>query len=104
MKFLITGITGFAGPHLANLLLEKGHEVHGIVRTANGRETDLLDIISNQNLQKINFHYLDLKNFFSVDKLLKVEKFDGIFHLAAQSHPPTSFKDPILTRNKRHVY
>lgn len=97
MKFLITGITGFAGPHLANLLLEKGHEVHGIVRTANGRETDLLDVITNKNLQEIKFHYLDLKNFFSVDKLLKAEKFDGVFHLAAQSHPPTSFKDPILT-------
>lgn len=97
MKFLITGITGFAGPHLANLLLEEGHDVHGIVRTANGRETDLLDIISNENLSKIQFHYLDLKNYFSVDKLLKSEKYDGVFHLAAQSHPPTSFKDPILT-------
>ncbi len=97
MKFLITGITGFAGPHLANLLLEKGHEVHGVVRTANGRETDLLDVISNTNLQQIKFHYLDLKNFFSVDKLLKAENYDGVFHLAAQSHPPTSFKDPILT-------
>ena len=97
MKFLITGITGFAGPHLANLLLEKGHEVHGVVRAANGRETDLLDIISNSNLQQIKFHYLDLKNFFSVDKLFKAEDYDGIFHLAAQSHPPTSFMDPILT-------
>ncbi len=97
MKFLITGITGFAGPHLANLLLEKGHEVHGVVRAANGRETDLLDVITNENLSKINFHYLDLKNFFSVDKLFKAEHYDGIFHLAAQSHPPTSFKDPILT-------
>jgi GDP-mannose 4,6-dehydratase len=97
MKFLITGITGFAGPHLANLLLEKGHEVHGVVRTANGRETDLLDVISNTNLQQIKFHYLDLKNFFSVDKLFKAENYDGVFHLAAQSHPPTSFKDPILT-------
>lgn len=97
MKYLITGITGFAGPHLANLLLEKGHEVHGVVRTANGRETDLLDVIPNHNLEKITFHYLDLKNYFSVDKLLKKEQFDGVFHLAAQSHPPTSFKDPILT-------
>mgnify|MGYP003631598497 FL=1 len=97
MKFLITGITGFAGPHLANLLLEKGHEVHGVVRAANGRETDLLDIISNSNLQQIKFHYLDLKNFFSVDKLFKAEDYDGVFHLAAQSHPPTSFMDPILT-------
>ena len=97
MKFLITGITGFAGPHLANLLLKEGHDVHGIVRTANGRETDLLDVISNDNLSQITFHYLDLKNYFSVDKLLKKEQYDGVFHLAAQSHPPTSFKDPIMT-------
>ena len=41
MKFLVTGITGFAGPHLAKLLLKEGHEVHGVLRGANGRETDL---------------------------------------------------------------
>jgi len=97
MKYLITGITGFAGPNLAKLLLENGHEVHGIVRTANGRELDLIDIMSLDELNKIKFHYLDLKHYYSVDKLLKNEKFDGVFHLAAQSHPPTSFKDPILT-------
>jgi GDPmannose 4,6-dehydratase len=97
MKYLITGITGFAGPNLAKLLLEKGHDVHGIIRTANGRELDLIDIIDLEKIEKIKFHYLDLKNYYSVDKLIKEEKFDGIFHLAAQSHPPTSFKDPILT-------
>ena len=97
MKYLVTGITGFAGPNLAKLLIEKGHEVHGIVRAANGRETDLLDIMNTTELEQIKFHYLDLKHFYSVDKLLKKENFDGVFHLAAQSHPPTSFNDPILT-------
>lgn len=97
MKYLITGITGFAGPHLAKLLLEKGHEVHGVVRAANGREMDLIDVIPVDDLSKIKFHYLDLKHYYGVDKLIKEEKFDGVFHLAAQSHPPTSFKDPILT-------
>jgi len=97
MKYLITGITGFAGPNLAKLLLEEGHEVHGIVRTANGRETDLLDILTLEELDAIKFHYLDLKMYHSVSKLLDAEKYDGVFHLAAQSHPPTSFKDPILT-------
>ena len=48
MKYLITGITGFAGPHLANLLMDEGHEVHGIVRTANGREFDLVDVIEGK--------------------------------------------------------
>jgi len=100
MKYLVTGITGFAGPHLAMLLLEKGHEVHGIVRTANGREQDLLDIMAVQELSSIKFHYLDLKHYYGVKKLIDAEKFDGIFHLAAQSHPPTSFIDPILTWNE----
>jgi len=97
MKYLITGITGFAGPNLAKKLLQEGHEVHGIVRAANGRETDLLDILTPAELDQIKFHYLDLKHYFSVNKLFKEHTFDGVFHLAAQSHPPTSFKDPILT-------
>jgi GDP-mannose 4,6-dehydratase len=96
MKYLVTGITGFAGPHLAKLLLKEGHEVHGLVRTANGREQDLLDIMTKEELDSIQFHYMDLRHFYSVQKL-SAEKFDGIFHLAAQSHPPTSFANPILT-------
>jgi len=97
MKYLVTGITGFVGPHLTQLLLREGHEVHGIVRTANGRELDLLDMLTPIELDLITFHYLDLKHFGSVDKLMNKEKFDGVFHLAAQSHPPTSFKNPTLT-------
>lgn len=97
MRYLITGITGFAGPHLARLLLEKGHDVHGVVRTANGRQQDLLDLLSPEELDRITFHYLDLKHYFSVSRLVQDETFDGIYHLAAQSHPPTSFHDPVLT-------
>lgn len=96
-KYLITGITGFAGPHLAKLLLEKGHEVHGVVRNPNGRDADLLDILDNEEYSKITFNYLDLCHYYGVKKLLDKENYDGIFHLAAQSHPPTSFNDPILT-------
>ena len=98
MKYLITGITGFAGPHLAKLLLKKGHEVHGIVRTANGREMDLVDIMSIKEIESIKFHYVDLKDYIGVQKVLS-ENFDGVFHLAAQSHPPTSFINPIMTWN-----
>jgi GDP-mannose 4,6-dehydratase len=99
-KFLITGITGFAGPNLAKLLISEGHEVHGIIRCPNGRQTDLLDILTLEELNQITFHYLDLKDFYSVNKLFKNNSFDGVFHLAAQSHPPTSFNDPILTFNE----
>lgn len=97
MDYLITGITGFAGPHLAKLLLSKGHNVHGIVRGTHGREVELLDTLTHVELEEIKFHYLDLKHYYSIRKLLFDVKFDGIFHLAAQSHPPTSFQDPILT-------
>jgi len=96
-KFLITGISGFVGPNLADLLLKNGHEVHGVIRSTHGRETDLLDILSENYLSRIHFHYLDLKDREDVRCLLSREKFDGIFHLSAQSHPPTSFLNPILT-------
>lgn len=100
MRYLITGITGFAGPHLAQLLLSQGHEVHGIVRTANGREQDLLDILTPEEIDEITFHHMDLKDSHAVFKLIDEHRFDGVFHLAAQSHPPTSFRDPILTFNE----
>ena len=99
MKYLITGITGFAGPHLANLLIDNGHEVYGLVRNSNGRETDILDVVSEGNFQKIKFLYSDLTNFRTLNDIFKTNKFDGVFHLAAQSHPPTSFIDPIGTFN-----
>ncbi len=63
MKYLITGLTGFAGPHLAKQLLNDGHEVHGVVRTANGREQDLLDVLSAEEIKQITFHCIDLKRF-----------------------------------------
>jgi GDP-4-dehydro-6-deoxy-D-mannose reductase len=96
-KFLITGITGFAGPNLAKLLLSEGHEVHGVIRCPNGRQTDLLDILTLEEYNKIIFHNVDLRQFYGVNKLLTNNVFDGVFHLAAQSHPPTSFNDPVLT-------
>jgi GDP-mannose 4,6-dehydratase len=97
MKYLITGITGFAGPHLANLLLDEGHDVYGLIRNSNGMETDILDIVDAVKFSKIKFLYSDLKNWKTLDKIFKEHSFDGVFHLAAQSHPPTSFIDPIGT-------
>lgn len=97
MIYLITGITGFAGPHLANILLSEGHEVYGLLRNSNGMETDILDIVDATDFSKIKFVYSDLKNWRTLDQIFKQHKFDGVFHLAAQSHPPTSFVDPIGT-------
>ncbi len=99
MKYLITGITGFAGPHLANLLYEENHKVYGLIRRSNGMETDIKDVVYDKSYENITFLYADLTDRFSVLDLLKNNQFDGIFHLAAQSNPPTSFTDPIGTFN-----
>ncbi len=97
MRYLITGLTGFAGPHLANLLLSQGHEVAGLIRGSNGREDDIRDVVPDEHFQKIRWIYGDLKDIDALDKAFAGSRFDGVFHLAAQSHPPTSFTHPIGT-------
>lgn len=97
MKFLITGITGFAGPHLTNLLIKEGHKVCGLVRCTNGRENDIRDVVLPEIFDQITFHHADLKDLHSVQTVIGEVQFDGIFHLAAQSYPPISFTDPINT-------
>lgn len=97
MDFLITGITGFCAPHLTNFLIEKGHKVYGLVRGSNGREADILDIVPPNYFRQIEFLYGDLTDYNSLEKIFSTHQFDGCFHLAAQSHPPTSFEFPLLT-------
>ena len=97
MKFLITGITGFAGPHLANLLHKEGHEIFGLIRRTNGMESDIHDVVPDDVYESLTFVYGDLTNYRSLRTVFEKEQFDGVFHLAAQSHPPTSFIDPIGT-------
>ena len=96
-KYFVTGITGFAAPHLARMLLEDGHEVHGLIRESNGREYDLLDILRAEEIDAIKFHFGDLRDRTSISNIFKNNKYDGVFHLGAQSHPPTSFIDPVGT-------
>ena len=84
MKYLITGITGFAGPHLANLLIQEGHEVFGLIRHTNGRQTDMMDIVPPRDFEKITFLYGDLVNFRIINGLFREHRFDGVFHLGAQ--------------------
>jgi GDP-4-dehydro-6-deoxy-D-mannose reductase len=97
MKYLITGISGFLGPHLAKKLIENGHEVYGLIRGTRGSEQDLRDLLEDNIFEKIVFLYGDLNNYRILDTIFKTNKFDGVFHLAAQTHPPTSFTDPIGT-------
>ena len=93
MRFLITGITGFNGPHLAKILIEQGHTVYGLYR-----DSSVLDIndVLKQYRDKLILLKGDLLRSLDVDTMLSTYKFDGIFHLGAFTHPPTSFDNPIL--------
>lgn len=97
MKYLITGITGFTGIHLSKLLLQEGHEIHGLVRSINGRSIEMLDVLTNDEYQRIKFIYGDLKSFHSIQKIFENNSYDGVFHLAAMAHIGESFNNPILT-------
>lgn len=97
MNCLITGITGFLGPHLARILIKEGHNVYGILRGTRGSEQEIKDLLNKEEFSKIVFFYGDIIHYRTIDKLFKEHKFDKVFHLIAQTHPPTSFKDPIGT-------
>lgn len=97
MIYLITGITGFLGPHLAKQLIQNGHTVYGLLRGTRGSEQEIRDIIPDDLFEQIIFLYGDLIHSRTMNNIMKEYKFDGIFHLAAQTHPPTSFIDPIGT-------
>ena len=90
---LITGITGQDGSYLAELLLEKGYEVHGIVRRASLINTHRIDHIYEQ----IKLHYGDLTDAMSVTNLIKDVEPDEIYNLGAQSHVKVSFEIPEYT-------
>lgn len=88
-KALITGITGQDGSYLAEFLLEKGYEVHGIVRRASISNTARIDHLLRKNL--ITIHDGDLSDSSSIVKIVKEVEPDEIYNLAAQSHVGVSF-------------
>lgn len=96
-KYLVTGITGFLAPHLAEILYKNGHEVYGFSRRASGMESDILDAVTPECFNSIRFLYGDFCNYQSVEKVFKEHQFDGVFHCGAQSNPPVSLKYPIMT-------
>ena len=93
MKALITGITGQDGSYLAELLLEKGYEVHGIVRRASLINTHRIDHI----YEKIQLHYGDLTDSGNIISLVQKIKPDEVYNLAAMSHVKVSFEMPEYT-------
>ncbi len=94
-KVLITGITGQDGSYLAEFLLEKGYEVHGIIRRSSLINTDRIDHI----FEKINLHYGDVVDGSNLTSLIQNIQPDEIYNLAAQSHVAVSFEVPEYTAN-----
>ena len=90
---LITGITGQDGSYLAELLLEKGYEVHGIVRRASLINTHRIDHIYND----LHLHYGDLTDATNIIGVIKKVEPDEIYNLGAQSHVKVSFETPEYT-------
>lgn len=93
---LITGITGQDGSYLAELLLEKGYEVHGLIRRASSFNTARVDAICNAN-EHIYLHYGDLTDSSNLISLVKKIQPDEIYNLGAMSHVAVSFESPEYT-------
>ncbi|CAL1157096.1 unnamed protein product [Cladocopium goreaui] len=90
---LITGITGQDGSYLAEFLLEKGYEVHGILRRSSSFNTSRIDHI----FDKVNLHYGDLVDSSNLASIMAKVKPDEVYNLAAQSHVKVSFEEPEYT-------
>jgi GDPmannose 4,6-dehydratase len=90
---LLTGITGMDGSHLAELLLEKGYEVHGIIRRTSTFNTDRIDHI----FDKLKLHYGDVTDPLVISNLVSQIQPDEVYNLAAQSHVKVSFEIPYYT-------
>ena len=93
MKALITGITGQDGSYLAELLLEKGYEVHGIIRRSSSFNTGRIDHIFSD----ISLHYGDMTDSSCLSDVIKRIRPNEIYNLAAQSHVAVSFEVPEYT-------
>src|SRR6516164_2019674 len=93
MKALITGITGQDGSYLAELLLEKGYEVHGLIRRSSSINTSRIDHIYDH----LRLHYGDLSDAVSLNNVVGKISPDEIYNLGAQSHVRTSFDIPDYT-------
>ena len=97
---LITGVTGQDGSYLAELLLDKNYEVHGIKRRASSFNTDRVDhIYQDQHSENINFklHYGDLSDSTNLIRIIQDIQPNEIYHLGAQSHVAVSFESPEYT-------
>src|SRR5476651_1176869 len=99
-RALISGVTGQDGSYLAELLLSKGYEVHGIIRRSSsfnsGRIAHIFQDIHQDDL-KFVLHYGDLSDGSRLEKLVEVIEPDEVYNLGAQSHVRISFDEPVYT-------
>src|SRR5581483_3948128 len=101
-KALVTGVTGQDGSYLAELLLKKGYEVHGIIRRASTFNTGRIDHIyedPHANKKKFFLHYGDLSDANTIRSLVYKIQPDEVYNLGAQSHVRVSFDIPEYTAN-----
>jgi GDPmannose 4,6-dehydratase len=101
-RALITGITGQDGAYLAELLLDKGYEVHGIKRRASSCNTDRIDHLyqdPHARGVRLHLHYGDLTDATNLIRIIQQVQPDEIYNLAAQSHVGVSFETPEYTAN-----
>jgi GDPmannose 4,6-dehydratase len=96
-KAFITGINGQDGAYLADFLIEKGYEVHGMLRRSSVNTTERLHILPDPS--KLHLHYGDMTDFSSLMRIMNTVKPDEIYNLAAQSHVAVSFEAPEYTAN-----
>ena len=99
---LITGITGQDGSYLAELLLEKGYEVHGIKRRASSLNTERIDHLyqdPHDTNQRLKLHYGDLTDSMNITRIIEECKPDEIYNLGAMSHVKVSFETPEYVGN-----
>lgn len=102
MRALITGITGQDGSYLAEFLLDKGYEVHGIKRRASSFNTDRIDHLyqdPHESGVKMHLHYGDMTDATNLIRIIKEVQPTEIYNLAAQSHVQVSFEAPEYTAN-----
>jgi GDPmannose 4,6-dehydratase len=92
-KALITGITGQDGSYLADFLLEKGYQVHGMVRRSSMEKFDRIEHIK----ERVHIHQADLLDQYSLIKLIEEVRPDEVYNMAAMSFVPTSWNQPVLT-------
>jgi len=97
-KALITGITGQDGSYLAELLITKGYDVHGIIRRSSQVNTQLIkNLITNKEKKELTLHYGDLTDSGNILKIIQEVQPDEIYNLGAQSHVQVSFESPEYT-------